>query len=383
MKNPRNNNNLFNDKFKKFKIIFIRVSLDLNTKLNYDNYKNIVVFNINIFQFIYKIKDGSFNIDFLISEIYKFSKHEDISPLIKSILYKHIKTFIPLFIFEGLSLDNLNKIFKLNNIKALSGYRQYSNKLNSIQYYLSMYLHLIEKGELDTIRYHLNNNMLDFKSESQPYNSKIIYEELNYIYWDLRKKTEDSSNKSIVEHFEAREFEEFKRFNRAQRYKIQREKIYKYKLNEFTELNKVYFNQISLTFKKINLILKLLNSLIELLNKVKLSNNSEEGEVLLVKIETSKSKSRKELIYNYIKYIEYLNIDELKSKDINKLKEEFFKIKEECIKERINIESVNIRDFFKKYDEFFNYMDNNKDSGFYLVINLDHFYYNLNRILTS
>jgi hypothetical protein len=47
-----------------------------------------------------------------------------------------------------------------------------------------------------------------------------------------------------------------------------------------------------------------------------------------------------------IKYIEYLNIDELKSKDINKLKEEFFKIKEECIKERINIESVNIRDFF-------------------------------------
>jgi hypothetical protein len=177
-----NNNIISKDGNKKFKIIFIRVSLDFNTKFNCANYNynNIVVININIFQLIYKIKDGSFNINYLISEINKFNKN--ISPLKQGILYKHIKTFIPLFIFEGLSLNNLTKIFKLNDIKASSGYKQYSNKLNSIQFYLSIYLHLIEKGQSYPIRYYLNNNMLDLKSESQPYKSKQIYKDLSSIY---------------------------------------------------------------------------------------------------------------------------------------------------------------------------------------------------------
>jgi hypothetical protein len=172
-------------------------------------------------------------------------------------------------------------------------------------------------------------------------------------------------------------FDEFKRLNRAERYKIQRENLYKVQLNKHLELNKEYFNKISLTFKKINLVLKLLNSYIELYNKAVINIISEDPEILLDKSDTTKSKSKKELIYNYIKYIEELNIEKLKSKDINNLKEEFLKIKAECIKERIIIENVNLDDFYKNFKEFFNFTDNKMN----LSINLDSFFKNSNKIL--
>ena len=59
------NSSISNDENIKFKIIFICVSSDFKTEFTViSSFRNITVINMNIYQLIYKIKNGSFNTDY-------------------------------------------------------------------------------------------------------------------------------------------------------------------------------------------------------------------------------------------------------------------------------------------------------------------------------
>jgi hypothetical protein len=196
------------------------------------------------------------------------------------------------------------------------------------------------------------------------------------------------------------EFDEFKKLNRAERYKIQKEKLYKDQLNKHLELNKDYFNKISLTFKKINLILNLFNSYINIKNKVLLIENnsgrcsctesissksnkgtSEEVENIISTLKSQVKIRKKEIRYSNLNnlFFKKINIDELKSKDIQNLIFEFNNIKNKCINDGIIIDNGNlIPELDNKFEEYFIVKN-----SLIIAKDMNKFYSNINNILAS